>query len=155
MSKREIQLGDVFEIRTPIGRAYLQYVKWHEELGHLVRVLCPVFELRPERFTDIVTLPERFVTFFPLAAAQSRGIVERVATEPVPTHFSEWPTLRSPGKVDPKRRVVESWWLWDGQRSISVDRLTQQQTAFSIKEIINDTALIQRIVTGWVPTDYV
>ena len=151
--KRKIQLGDVFEILTPRGCAYIQYVKYHDELGELVRVLLPVLEHRPERFDDIVADGERFITFFPLRYAQSRRIVEWVASEAVPERYETWPSMRAPGRVDPKTHRIETWWIWDGTQSTHVNELTHAEAQLSWKAIMNDTAIVDKIMSNWRPGD--
>jgi hypothetical protein len=38
-----IKIGDVFEISTPKGKAYLQYVHKNETIGELLRILEGLF----------------------------------------------------------------------------------------------------------------
>jgi hypothetical protein len=151
---RKPVIGDIFEIETPKGLGYLQYVRFDERLGELIRVLQPLLPERPLQYNDLVLQPERFFTFFPLAAANSKRIVEWVANEPVLGHLRTTPAMRSPLRIDPQRRVVESWWIIDGENQIIVETLTDEQKRLSIEAVINDTLLIDRLVNDWRPVDY-
>ena len=147
-------LGDVFEIRTPHGLGYLQYVRNDPNHGELIRVLRPILAVRPVQFDILASEKERFITYFPLSAAHAKQIVKRVANEPIPDEFRTQPIMRSPGKIDPERRVVESWWIIDRDREYLVTSLTEEQKHLPIDGIINDTLLIELLMTDWRPSDY-
>jgi hypothetical protein len=151
---KKAQVGDIFEIVTPNGRGYIQCIGRHHSRGELIRVLRPLLEERPPQFGDMTRQPERFLTYFPLTAAKSRGIVQWVGNEDVPPNPRVPPAMRSPGKINPHRRVVESWWIIEGDREVLVESLTDEQKKLSINAVINDTLLIEHLVTDWSPTDY-
>ena len=44
--------GDIYELNTPKGRVYLQYVYKDKMLGYLVRVLTGVYKTRPIIFLE-------------------------------------------------------------------------------------------------------
>jgi hypothetical protein len=151
--KRTPVLGDVYEIGISRRLAYFQYVRRHERLGALIRVLKPTFDERPAGFAEVVDAEDRFLTFFPLAAAVSKRIVTLVSNEMIPSRYRSWPRMRAPGRVTPSG-VVETWWIWDGVESIQVAALSDEERHLSIKAIINDTALIEQIASNWTPEDY-
>jgi hypothetical protein len=142
-------LGDVFETTTSRGRAYLQVTHKHPKYGFLVRVLPGFFNSVPN-IEELVGQEGRFVTFFPVAAAMKQGIVRRVATVPVPSHAHEFPLFRT-GVVDPRTGKVAVWWLWDGEKEWRVDELTPDQRRLPLRGIWNDTLLIKRIESDWLP----
>lgn len=147
--KRPI-IGDVIEIETPSGLAYTQLSHIDKQFGHLLRVLPGLFKDRPESFSSLVSLKERFHVFFPLGAALTKGIVKRVGNEDVPTWAQKFPLMRKAGWRDESGKVL-NWWLWDGEREWNVDSLTPEQESLSLAQIWNDTLLIQRIVENWSP----
>jgi hypothetical protein len=149
------EAGDLFEIVTSGGLGYVQYVYTDQEMGDFLRVLPGVFPERVEDAEWLAAREEAFFTFFPLKAALEKKIVSRVAQASVPAHVGKPPLLRSPGRVNPATRTVESWWLWDGTRSWQVERLNELQKQLSLEAILNDTLLAERIVSGWRPADYV
>jgi regulator of RNase E activity RraB len=143
-------IGDVVEIATPKGLAYAQYSHDSERLGTLLRVLPGLSRARPDDLARIVALPERFFTFFPLAAAVSRGIVHIVGHQSVPDRARSFPLMRMSGSRDKSGRVLD-WWLYDGNREWRIGQLAPGQEQLSIAAIWNDTLLIDRIVSGWAP----
>lgn len=149
------QIGDVIEFETPAGLAYAQFTLHYTappRYGALLRVLPGLFPKCPSDFGSLVQQRERFSTFFPLGAACARGIVRIVANEPVPERASGLPLMRMAGGMRRDGRVL-NWWLWDGEREWPVDALTEKERELSILEVMNDTALVDRIASGWSPRD--
>jgi hypothetical protein len=144
--------GDVVEVETPKGFAYAQYTHKHATNGALIRVLQGLFGSRPTNFAEIVQRPEQFLLFFPLGAACNRGIVRVVAEEEIPASAQTFPLFRS-GSADAQGEV-KVWFLWDGVREWRVDRLTPEQKKLPLRPgVWNDTLLIERIVSGWRPSE--
>jgi len=148
--KTKIRAGDVFEVKTKRGLAYAQYVMRNLEMGALIRVLPGLHKTRPVSLTEVVAQQEQFVTFFPLQAAIDQEVFEIVAHETVPDESRKMPLFRARGHID-REGFVHDWRLWDGEKSTRVGKLTPEQRKFPIKEIWNDTLLIERIEQGWTP----
>lgn len=145
-----IRMGDIIEIPTKKGFAYAQFTHKHSRYGALIRILPGFFETRPSHFTELAQQREIFTSFFPLQAAVNRGIFEVVAHCAIPEKARQFPLFRD-GGVDPTTGKVETWWLWDGEREWKVGEISQEQRGLPIREIINDTLLIERIESGWTP----
>lgn len=92
MSK--INIGDIFEIITPKGKAYLHYVLKDDVTGEFVRVLQGLFSERPANFHLLAAAEERYVISFPIAAAFEQKIVERVGDYPS-SNFSKPRLMRT------------------------------------------------------------
>ncbi|WP_437922381.1 hypothetical protein [Sphingobacterium sp. LRF_L2] len=73
-----IKVGDIFEIDTPKGKAYLHYIHKDPVTVALVRVLQGLHSERPANFEELAEQKERYLISFPLGPAASRKIVERV-----------------------------------------------------------------------------
>lgn len=144
---RKIRLGDIFEIETSKGKAYLQYV-WHDELtGEMIRVLSQFYTSRPADFEELVFAQERFVVSFPAAAAMRKGIVERVGNLPV-VGFVKPTLMRTKHSI---RGEFLGWHIVDTktlQRSL-VASLDLSQLQLSPWGIWNDTLLIEKLESGW------
>jgi hypothetical protein len=151
-NRKRPQLGDVVEISTPDGLAYAQYTQKHvspPKYGELIRVLPGIWSSRPSDFADLVHQDSQFITFFPLGAACSRGIVQVVASEDVPSFARQFPTFRNSHR-DPQGKRVGIWFLWDDEREWRVPHLSAQQLReYPPSGIINDTLLVERIVLHW------
>jgi hypothetical protein len=149
---KRAKVGDVVEVPTDKGLAYAHFTHKDPQWGSLLRVLPGLFTARPATFTDLVLKDAIFVSFFPLQAALNRGIFEVVTNCPVPPKAADFPLFRAPGWADKTGKVLD-WWLWDGQKSWQIGTLTEEQRELPIKEVINDTLLIERIQDGWTPAN--
>jgi hypothetical protein len=141
--------GDIFEIATTKGKAYLQNLLRYPQWGALIRVSEQLFDVRPSEINEIFARGHRFLIFFPLNAAAKQGIVEYVGTMPVPHELEKLPLFRD-GNPD-REGKVKDWWLWDGEREWKIGQLSLEQRKLPIVEIVNDTALIYYIETGYRP----
>lgn len=154
-SRSKPTVGDLVEIPTPQGFAYAQYTHSEKLHGHLLRVLPGLFEQRPSDLAKLAAERERFLTFFPLGAALKQGIVVLAGSAPIPPWAVAFPLLRARGGIEPGTGRVKNWWLWDGKSETRVDELSAEQRKLSLAEVMNDTALIDKIVSGWKPEDTV
>ncbi len=147
LSTKRIKLGDVFEINTPKGKAYLHYIHKHEILGALIRVLSGLYANRPVDFDMLVSSKERYMIFFPLSAANNRNIVEWVSSYPV-NNFDMPRFMRNSHII---RGEFLGWHIVDTEtlhRKL-VKNLTTEQKKLSPYGIWNDTLLIERLVDNW------
>lgn len=148
--KKRPTVGDIIEVQTPKGLAYVQFSHQDSEYGYLIRVLPGLYKERPDSFSDIVRLKERYCVFYPLSLAVSRGLVRIVAREPLPEEARKFPLMRMAGARDRSGRVL-NWWLRDGEKSWPVEQLTPEQEELSLAQIWNHEMLVQRILENWSP----
>ncbi|MCB1068641.1 MAG: hypothetical protein KDK56_10715 [Simkania sp.] len=148
------EIGDVIEIPTSKGLAYVQYTHEHNSpsiFGSLIRVLQGFYKVRPseEELYELVKKPHRFQTFCPVHYGVNVGDWERVGNFPVPDFAKEFPIFKgtnsSPMK-DPKDAI---WFLWDGEKSWKIGKLSlEEQMKYPEKGVYNDTGLVHAIETG-------
>ena len=150
--KRRAQIGDVIEIPTAKGLAYAHYTHQHPTHGGLIRVFDALFESRPTGFAELVSGPVRFSTLFPVRAAINRGIFTVVGHEQIAQQNRPFPVFRG-GNPDPKTKKVAAWWFWDGEKSWRVGEITAEERKFPLREVWNDTLLVDRIEAGWTPSN--
>jgi hypothetical protein len=141
------RIGDVIEIPTLKGLAYAQYTHKHSIYGSLLRIFSSTFASRPHDFTSLVTQEPQFSTFFPLGTACKRGIFGVVASEQISSALASFPTFRA--GVANKQGKIDTWWLWDGEQETKIGTLTPSMMSYPIRGVINDTLLVERIVSGW------
>ncbi len=153
---RRLKIGDVYEIRTPKGFAYMQLTHMHREppvLGDLVRVMPGFYSERPSDLESIIQNEERFRTFIPINATIKIGLAEFVRTIPVPESKRPFPHFRLRADILGERA---SWWIWDGEKDSKVGRtLTEEQRQLPICSTWNGVLLVERIVSGWSHLDEV
>ena len=150
---KRIRFGDIVEFKTSKGLAYAIYTHRHDKpprFGAMIRVFDNVYQSRPERIEEVVDVPVRFTTFFPLQNAVNRGVATVVGHVAIPDALKAFPIFRS-GTADPKTKRVDRWWLWDGEKEWEVGEITAEQRRLPIRSVWNDTFLIHRIEDGWRP----
>lgn len=144
----KIKLGDIFEINTPKGKAYLHYIHKDEKIGReLVRVLQGLYSERPDSFNKIAASEERYMIFFPLSAANRKKIVERVGHYPA-DNFSMPKYMRDEHNI---RGEALGWHIIDTgtwKREL-VKELTPEQKKLSDWASWNDTLLIEKLASDW------
>jgi hypothetical protein len=143
----KIKIGDIFEIKTPIGSAYLHYIHKDKTIGDLIRVLPGLFTERPDDFDAIASAKERYMIFFPLSAANNRKLLERVGFYPadgfeMPKYMR---TKHFVGKEYLGWHVVDTA-TWKRQL---LNSLTSEQMQYSPWGVWNDTLLIERLANDW------
>lgn len=144
---KKIKLGDIFEINTHKGKAYLHYIYKDPSVGDLIRVLPGIYPERPANFDTLAGSNEDYMIFFPLSAAYKRKIIECVGFYPA-DGFSKPPYMRTEHNV---RGEFLGWHIIDTdtwQRKL-VKSLSLDQKQFSPWGIWNDTLLIERITNNW------
>lgn len=142
-----IKVGNIFEINTPKGKAYLHYIHKDPVTGELIRVLQGLYSERPANFNELVGLKERYIISFPLTAATKQKIVESVGFF-LASDFSKPKLMRTEHNV---RGEFLGWHIvntdtW--QRQL-VETLTPEQKKLSPWGIWNDTLLIENLVNDW------
>lgn len=143
----KIKLGDIFEINTPKGKAYLHYIYKDNTIGELIRVLPGLHAERPASIDKLAGSAERYMIFFPLSAASKRKIVERVGYYPA-EGFSKPKYMRTEHNV---RGEFLGWHIVDTDtwhRQL-VKELTPEQKQLSSWGTWNDTLLIRNLVNDW------
>lgn len=141
---KRIKIGDVFEINTPKGNAYVQYIYNNTDVGELIRVLQGVYSNQPSDLSTIVNEKELYLVHFPLKPAVKQGIVKQVGNFDLPKNF-ELPKKMRAEHIDGNWHIVD-YETWQRQ---TVKLLSDEQKKLSPWEIWNDTLLIERISEGW------
>jgi regulator of ribonuclease activity B len=159
--KRGPKLGDVFEIRTPAGLAYVQYTHDDSSLGQLVRVLPGLYAKRPD-LKRLISEKELYFIFYPVEYALRDGQVEVVSQDAVPPWAIPFPTMRKPGGHDRNGRTT-NWLIGDGSKQSTMEEikrlvhvrdedLTAEQRRLSIGSTLwPHPILVKELARGWVP----
>ena len=143
----KIKLGEIFEINTHRGKAYLHYIYKDKTMGDLIRVLQGLHFERPASFDKLAAFKEMYMVFFPLSAANRRKIVEQVGYFPS-DNFEKPKYMRSEHIVNGE---FLGWHIIDTdtwQRKL-VKNLTTEQKKISPWGVWNDTLLIENLTNDW------
>lgn len=144
-----LKVGDVFEVDTPRGKAYIQYASHDEVIGELIRVLPGVYDKRPENLMEIVNGEEEYFIHFPLKAAKKQKLVELIS------NFELAKGLEIPKKfrddITDKDGNLIGWHIvdYDTWQRETISELSEEQKKLSPWGTWNDTLLIERILQEW------
>lgn len=149
------KIGDIIEIPTSKGLAYVQYTHEHKGpgtiWGSVIRVLEGFYKTKPseEELAKIVKQPHRFQTFCPVHRMVNIGDWERVGNFPVPEFAQQFPIFKNchhTPEIPPEDR---NWSLWDGEKSWRVGKLSSEELMKYPKWIFYPgLSLVHAIETG-------
>jgi len=137
--------GDVFELRTPDGYAYVQYLGKHPKYGDALLVGPDLHQERAPVVRE--AFAGGYVTFYPLTVAVTQELVEWVGHFPPPVVPRR---LRRAGKRSARR--VETWVIEDDNGQAVTAKLSQEDLRLPIAAIWNHEFLIQRLRERWHPS---
>jgi hypothetical protein len=150
--KKKPKIGEVYEIQTPMGLAYVQYTHYHPSMGELVRVLPGLYVERPDA-GSLVQQKELYFVFYVLDDALRKGQAQIVSNEPVPQWARPFPVMRH-------STFDNSWLIGDGyegmaleniRRMLKVRDLTPEQKKLSISVTRPHVAMVKALARRWTP----
>lgn len=110
--------GDIVEVETPRGHAYVQVTHNHPSYPEVVRGLIGPYEQGADAAT-LAKLDTRFVAMIPLAGAVDKGSISArlLGNAPIPDALKAFPKFKMSilDKHGGKRENVAYWWFWDGE----------------------------------------
>lgn len=153
MVVHRVKIGDILEVPTPSGLAYVQYTHYTQPYGRLIRVLPDFYHSRPVEFSQIARQKELYFVFCPVETLVIQGLLEVVANERVPDTAKNFPPLRKRGGVRPiaKGGGVSHWTILQGEKETRVEKLSPEQGRLSIASSWNLGMLIKRLTERWCP----
>ena len=153
--KRSLKIGDVLEVPTPRGLAYVQYTHYQKSMGTLIRVLPGFHQSKPADFVELAKAKELYFVFCPVETLVNQGFLRVASNECVPDSAVRFPPMRRRGFVRPlaKGGGVSSWTIVEGKKERRVEKLTAAQARLSIVSAWNLGMLVLRLTEGWVPED--
>ena len=153
LMKQNVKIGDVLEVPTPRGFAYVQYAHYQKPYGTLIRVLPGFHQSRPTDFAQLAKTKELYFVFCPIEALVDQGLLQVASHERVPESAARFPPMRRRGFVRPlaKGGGVSNWTIVEDQKEYRVEKLTTAQARLSIASSWNLGMLAQRLTEGWLP----
>lgn len=137
--------GDIVEISTTRGLAYLQVTHLHSAYPEIVRALPGLHAHRPENLDLLVQLPTRFIVITPLAA----GIRDHhlsgtlIGNWSIPNSDRAFPQFRTPIRTSDGEILY--WWHWDGD-TLRHTTAIDQSSELPIREVVHPEALLTRLI---------
>jgi hypothetical protein len=145
---KRLHFGDVFEIATSKGIAYLQLCAVDKDGIQLVRVIKGVYPSHPVNLDEIVSEPELFMVHFPLVAACQRKLISKVGNYPLPSDFQAPEYMRT---TYVRQGKFMGWHIVNTEtlNRRFVECLSPSEVKLSPWGVWNDTLLKERIESGW------
>lgn len=147
--------GDVLEITTEKGFAYVQYTHYHPECGELIRVLQGFYEtpLTSEEIEVFTELEYRFSLFICWDYCVAQKGIHFTSNFPISSDGKNFPIFKKTdaliGQVwNEPNHVI--WRLWDGKKEWGVGPLNEEQRKKHPEIILcsSEASLFYYIETG-------
>ena len=158
MKARLGKVGDVYEVDTGSGLAYIHFTHNGGRMGEVVRVLPGLFSTRPD-ISELARKPEMYFVHFTLEHSLKEKLVKFVSNEPIPESAKSFPIMRKQGGVDRSGKTL-NWFIGDGSKfstleemrqALNVRELTKEQESLSIQQLWPYPALVKRLIEHWTP----
>ena len=150
MGKR-MKIGDVFEIETPKGMGYFQYVYRNSETGFpLTRILPGLYSEEPENMADLVAQKELFLIHFMVNAALYHKLIRKIGNYEIPTGLELPPKYVR--RTEWVRGKFNCWHIVDYETlyvKAVVRELDEEQKKLSPSGMWNYNLLVARLAEGW------
>ncbi|MDN5925856.1 MAG: hypothetical protein L0I29_02120 [Hyphomicrobiales bacterium] len=136
--------GDIVEIETPRGLAYVQVTHDHRAYPQVVRALPDFYPKRP----DLDALARGKASFVAMVQlSEAGGTMRKAGSAPIPEADRPFPTFKMEirDKIDGVRKEVAYWWFWDGE-GLTYD--TNPNTAMRNlppREVLSAKRLVERM----------
>src|SRR5215468_12478447 len=155
---QKAKIGDVFEIKTPAGLAYIQYSHPGRDMGQLVRVLPGLYSSRPN-LRQLVQQKELYFIFYTLDYAVQARQTEFASNEPIPESAKAYPPMRVPRGSDRSGKTLD-WLITDASKALTLDEiprmlnvteLTPAQKKLSFYRLWPPPVMVRELARGWTP----
>ncbi|MCY0096916.1 hypothetical protein [Hoeflea ulvae] len=137
--------GDIVEIETGKGLAYVQVTHNHSSYPEVVRALRGTHASRPDDLQALARSQTDFSAMIALASAVEAGRItgSRIGSAAIPEEDAKFPTFRMP--IRDKQGGIAYWWLWDGQGLSYETELTPEAEQFPMREVMAAETLLRRL----------
>lgn len=147
MTKKKISIGDLFELDTKKGKAFIQLVEKGDGVNTVegVRVFYKLYTQLPEDLKEITNQDYFFLRFI-LNEAYKGGTATKVGNIPIPDD------LKFPIFFRTEHIFKDGWWQVVNSITLereSVEKLNPEQKKLSPWGTWNDTLLIENLNNGW------
>lgn len=132
----KLQPGDIIEIKTSSGFAYVQVTHIHPSYPEVVRSLAGRYDRRPADLDALAESPSLFTAMLPLGNAieNKRLSGTRIGRAAIPETCKAFPTFRMP--IRDRKGGIAYWWLWDGDGLQPAGNLNEDQSALPLREVM-------------------
>ncbi|MBN9888279.1 hypothetical protein [Salipiger abyssi] len=140
--------GDIVEIATDKGLAYVQVTHVHPSYPPVVKFLKGPSATRPDNVTSLAEIREGKMAMVPLGGVLKKlGLSHSKAGEiEIPRAQRHFPTFRMP--IRGKQGEIIYWWFWDGQGLTysPESELTDEQQKMPTREVMSSERFLEQLL---------
>ncbi|MCC6007439.1 MAG: hypothetical protein JJU40_07160 [Rhodobacteraceae bacterium] len=140
--------GEIVEIETPAGLAYVQVTHLHPAYPEVVRGLAGLHMSRPADLEMLARAPTCLTVLSPLGAALSRNEMQarRLGRASLPEQARRFPVFRMP--IRDRRGGIVYWWFWDGEGLSLMPPQGAPGESLPLREVTPPAALASRLAAA-------
>ena len=148
---KSVKIGNIYEIETPVGYFYIQYVHFDKLMGYLVRLIDGRFDYEQTDFEMLAGIPTKYMFFYALPACVKLAFCKFICNAPVPNADKKMPT--SVNQMHVPKDAPAKWEIIAPDGGVRhVYQLTESQKNLPISSIPGHPIVLRRLVDGWTPT---
>ena len=136
--------GDIVEIETLRGLAYVQVTHDHRAYPQVVRALPGFYSKRPD-LDALARGKSSFVAMVQLSEAG--GGMRKAGSAPIPETDRPFPTFKMEirDKIDGVRKDIAYWWFWDGEGLTYDTNPDAAMRNLPSREVLSAKRLVERM----------
>lgn len=141
--------GDIVEIETGNGLAYVQVTHAHPSYPPVVKFLNGPYQQRPDNVASLFSgKDEESIAMVPLAGVLKKLNLphSKIGEAEIPYSERKFPMFRMP--VRGKQGEIIYWWFWDGQGLSYSSELDEAQKKMPLREVMASDRFLQKICEG-------
>lgn len=140
--------GDIVEIETPRGLAYVQVTHDHPFYPQVVRALPGLHPTRPD-LDELVRRKASFVAMVQLSEAGGASM-RKASSAPIAEADRPFPTFKMEirDKIEGVRKDIAYWWFWDGDGLTYDADPTPEERQLPRREVLSIGEVVERLGEG-------
>ncbi len=145
---QEYRPGDIVEVETAKGLAYVQVTHSHPSYPSVVRFLGGPVKERPKNVTALAGEGRRTIAMVPLEGVLKKLKLAsaKVGAVDIPYGGRKFPTFRMP--VRGKQGEILYWWFWDGQGLTYATELDEVQKELPLREVMSSEKFLHQLTAN-------
>lgn len=139
--------GDIVEIETSKGLAYVQLTHLHPSYPPVIKFMKGPYENRPDNVT-VLTAESAPLAMVPLSGILRKlGLKHsRIGNMDIPRSEQKFPIFRMP--IRGKKGEIIYWWFWDGQGLTFSTELAEQQEKLPMREVMSSERFLELLTAN-------
>lgn len=142
---QEYRPGDIVEVETAKGLAYVEVTHSHPSYPPVVRFLGGPVKERPKDITALTQRDHKVIAMVPLEGVLKKLNLTgtKVGQVDIPFGGRKFPTFRMP--VRDRQGEILYWWFWDGQGLTYASELDDVQKALPLREVMSSENFLHQL----------